>query len=143
MTAQKSLYESDFYAWCNKQANFLRQNELCNLDLLNLTEEIESMGRREKSELINRLSIAIAHILKCIYQPERLSKSWIYTIDEQFDKIKYLIEDNPTLKPLLEQCKEKAYKYSRLQAARETGINIENFPEKLTEEINQIIKEHQ
>lgn len=137
MTTQKNLYDSDFYAWCQYQASALRENQFSHLDIANLTEEIESMGRKEKSELINRLAIALAHILKWIYQPARQCKSWQHTIDEQIDRVHDLLKENPSLKPKINECVEQSYKYARRKAAAETGIELNKFPEEITSEIIQ------
>jgi hypothetical protein len=48
----KSLYERDFYAWANEQAALLRAGKLDSADVENIAEEIESMGRSEKAQLI-------------------------------------------------------------------------------------------
>ncbi|PSN10566.1 DUF29 domain-containing protein, partial [filamentous cyanobacterium CCP5] len=50
-----TLYEQDFYAWTQHQAELLRAGQLGELDLENLIEEIESLGRQERQELRNRL----------------------------------------------------------------------------------------
>ncbi len=54
-----SLYERDYYAWANEQASLLRAGKLTEADVANIIEEIESMGRSERSELINRLVVPI------------------------------------------------------------------------------------
>jgi hypothetical protein len=40
-----SLYDADFYAWTQEQAELLRKHQWSQLDLLNLVEEIESLGK--------------------------------------------------------------------------------------------------
>ena len=52
-----SLYETDFYTWTQKQACLLRKHQWSQLDLLNLIEEIESLGTQQREELQNRLSV--------------------------------------------------------------------------------------
>lgn len=42
-------YDLDYYAWTQAQAKFLREGKLSELDLAHLAEEIEDMGRSEKS----------------------------------------------------------------------------------------------
>ncbi len=64
-----SLYDKDFYAWTQEQASLLQSRQWSQLDLPNLIEEIESLGRQERRELINRLSVLMAHLLKWQYQP--------------------------------------------------------------------------
>ena len=43
-----SLYEVDFYAWTQRQGALLREGRFSELDMTNLIEEIESLGRSEK-----------------------------------------------------------------------------------------------
>ena len=54
-----SLYDHDFYAWANQQAALLRAGRLTEADIEHIAEEIESMGRSEKRELVNRLSVLL------------------------------------------------------------------------------------
>ncbi|PPK18774.1 DUF29 domain-containing protein, partial [Staphylococcus haemolyticus] len=76
----QNLYETDFYAWTQKQANLLRHQQWNQLDLSNLIEEIESLGKQQRAELRNRWSVLIAHLLKWEYQLEKRSRSWLNTI---------------------------------------------------------------
>ena len=54
-----SLYEQDFFAWANEQAALLRAGKLHDVDIENVAEEIESMGRSQKRELVNRLAVLL------------------------------------------------------------------------------------
>jgi hypothetical protein len=70
--SNSSLYERDFYAWTQKQAALLRENRVSEADIANIAniaDEIESMGRSEKRELISRLTVLLLHLLKWQYQP--------------------------------------------------------------------------
>ena len=53
---KSGLYERDFHAWANEQAALPRAGALNAADIENIAEEIESMGRSEKRELVNRLA---------------------------------------------------------------------------------------
>jgi hypothetical protein len=44
--ATPTLYEQDFYLWLKTTAEQLKKGEFAEVDLDNLIEEIESMGRR-------------------------------------------------------------------------------------------------
>ena len=44
-----SLYETDFYAWTQEQAKLLRKCQWSELDLANLIEEIESLGKQDNN----------------------------------------------------------------------------------------------
>lgn len=60
----KELYEQDFYLWIQTTVKLLREGKLEQLDIENLIEEIDSMGRREKKELKSRLIVLIEDLLK-------------------------------------------------------------------------------
>jgi len=57
-------YEQDFYAWSEEQAALLRAGRAAEADLDNIVEEIESMGKSERRELISRLTVLLLHLLK-------------------------------------------------------------------------------
>lgn len=75
-----NLYETDFYGWTLQQAELLRHKEWSKIDLPNLLEEIESLGKQQRQELRNRLSVLLGYLLKWQYQPERRNRSWLATI---------------------------------------------------------------
>ncbi|MGB3207562.1 MAG: DUF29 domain-containing protein [Crinalium sp.] len=105
-----SLYEQDFVAWCEDTANKLKKRDLDHLDFDNLIEEIESLGRSDRRELKNRLTVLFAHILKRMYvnSPENFN-GWELTIIEQRRQIQDLLEDSPSLKSYLAEILAKVY----------------------------------
>lgn len=52
-----NLCDRDFYAWANEQAALLRSGKLAQADIAQIAEEIESMGKTEKRQLISRLTV--------------------------------------------------------------------------------------
>lgn len=127
-TASTDLYEADFYAWTQHQASLLRSGRLHHLDAANILEEIETLGRKELSELRSRLRILTAHLLKTTYQPGRSSRSRATTILSQRIAIADHMADNPSLKPTLAEAFGKAYEDGRDLAASETGLPLATFP---------------
>ena len=127
-TRPNTLYEQDFYLWIQTTVQQLKENKLNEIDIPNLIEEIESMGRSEKRELKSRLIVLLMHLLKWHYQPEKRSESWRSTITEQRICIEGLLEDSPSLKPLLSEVFENCYQKARLKASDETGIKLNLFP---------------
>jgi hypothetical protein len=125
----RSLYERDFYAWANEQAELIRSGRFDEADAENIAEEIESMGRSEKRELINRLALLLMHLLKWQAQPMRRAKSWELTIREQRIRLASHLRDNPSLKSLLTEATIEAYELALVEAQRETGLGDEAFPE--------------
>ena len=126
--ATPNLYETDFYAWIEEQVSFLRQHEWSQLDLLNLIEEIESLGKQQRQELRNRLSLLIGHLLKWEYQPEYRSRSWLATIRVQRRDTLRLLKDNPSLKSYIEDVVSDAYENGRDLAMGETDLPEQTFP---------------
>jgi predicted nucleic acid-binding Zn-ribbon protein len=122
------LYERDFYAWANEQAALLREGRLSVADIANIAEEIESMGRSEKRELVNRLDVLLLHLLKWQYQPERRGASWRVSIENTRDALTRHMTDNPSLKAKLPEAVADAYRTARRSAAVETGLELDTFP---------------
>lgn len=124
------LYEQDFLKWTEQQVEFLQQGDWSKLDVENLVEELEALGRSEQKELGGYLQVLIMHLLKWKYQPNRQSKSWAKTISHCRDKLQDCIEDTPSLKRFLRDSEwiEKYYRRARRDAAKETDLAIETFP---------------
>lgn len=124
----QELYEYDYHLWLQETSRLLKAQDFTSLDLENLIEEIESLGRSERNKLISSLRLIYQHLLKWQYQPSRRSKSWSDTIIRERDNVSDYIEDTPSLKNLLQDTAvlAKAYQRGRRDAIRETGIT--NLP---------------
>jgi hypothetical protein len=129
MPAKSALYEQDFYAWSNEQAMLLRAGKLAQADIEHIAEEIETMGKTEKRELISRLSVLLLHLLKWRFQPANRGPSWEASIRVQRNRLADHLDDNPSLRPLLPSAASTAYRDARLEAAAETGLPGSMFPE--------------
>jgi hypothetical protein len=81
-TKQASRHDSDFYGWTQEQAGILRETlaEDARLDIVNLAEEIEDMGRAEILAISSLLRQTIIHLLKLAIQPD--SPSATHWFDE-------------------------------------------------------------
>ncbi len=136
------LYEQDYYLWLQETSKLLKAREFANLDLENLIEEIESLGRSERNKLISSLRLIYQHLLKWQYQPSKRSKSWSDTISRERDNVSYYIEDTPSLKNLLPDkiALNKAYQRGRRDAMRETGII--NLPQNCPYSIEQTLEQN-
>jgi len=129
---QSNLYETDFYAWTLEQSKLLKAGDLKNLDIVNLVEEVESLGKQQRQELRNRLGVLIGHLLKWNYQPEKRSKSWRVTIREQRREILRHLKENPSLKPYLPEAIADAYESGLDLVVRETPLDYPDLPENCT-----------
>lgn len=122
-------YEADFYQWIQEQAALLRAGQLSELDTENLLEEIEAMGRKERREILSRITLLLAHLLKWKYQPTHSGASWRNTIAEQRREIPLVLEDSPSLRREIPDFMDKAYTAARRAAKDETGLPLATFPE--------------
>jgi hypothetical protein len=108
------LYHRDFHEWTIRNAELLRSGRAADADLAHIAEEIEDMGKRERRELLSRLGVLIAHLLKWQAQPER-------------EEIGDLISQMPSLRRYLAENLPKAYHYGVVGAMAETGLPEEAF----------------
>ncbi len=135
----KTLYDSDFYAWTQEQVSLLRSKKWHLLDVENLIEEIESLGRQERQEVVNRLGILLGHLLKWQFQPEHRSRSWMATIREQRRKVSKLLQQNPSLTPFIEQALQEAFEDALDLAVKDTDLPYPTFPETCPYLLEQIL----
>ena len=126
--AEPLSYDQDFYAWLMRNAELLKNGKLSEIDAGNIAEELESMGKRDKRQLISRLIVLFTHLLKWEFQPDHRSGSWKGSITEQRRRIFLLLEDSPSLFNVLKDKKDYAYQAAIRQAADETGMAPECFP---------------
>jgi len=137
--SKSGLYDQDFYAWANEQAALLRSGQLTDADLENIAEEIESMGRSEKRELVNRLAVLLLHLLKWQFQPGLQSSSWTATIKIQRRDLARHLTDNPSLKSKLPEAVNDAYGNAVIGACGETGYPEKTFPNECPWSYDQIM----
>ncbi len=128
MSARRTLHDSDFYAWSLEQAALLRAGRAAEADLGAIAEEIESMGKTEKRELVSRLTVLLLHLLKWERQPAGRGNSWRLSIANARDEIADLLGDNPSLKTVIDEVTASAYRYARRKAAIETEMGEDAFP---------------
>lgn len=131
-------YQTDYYGWTVEQAGLLKSGNWQDVDIANLIEEVESMGRSEKRSLESRLIVLLTHLLKWQYQPVRRGKSWELTIKGQRVNCLDVLDDNPSLKSKLDELFAKSYYRAKLEAAKETGLDEDFFPETCPYTLNQV-----
>jgi ribosomal protein L29 len=121
-------YDEDFYAWTVEQARLLRLGDLSAIDVANIAEEIESMGRSDRRALESRLTVLLTHLLKWRIQSRMRSSSWSGTIGEQRRRIAKLLRESPSLRPFVDESLTEAYGDAREAASNQTGLPETEFP---------------
>lgn len=110
-----TLYETDFYARTQEQANRLpalgQQSRVDGIDFENIAEEIESMARSHGSELVSRLAQTVEHPMKLAYSPAWEPRNmWLNPVRGQRYAIAKPLRQNPSLKPLLPAALDEAHR---------------------------------
>jgi len=131
METNTALYTRDFYAWTQEQAAHLEARQFDALDIVNLVDEVISLGVSERRALGSHLIILVLHLLKWRYQPDsRLTgHSWSDSIRNARIQIDLLVETSPSLRPLLPGILTRYYPKARRLAADETHLALATFPE--------------
>ena len=121
-------YEHDFYSWTLAQAAALRAGTLRDLDLANLAEEIEDLGKETFNKLVSAYRVILIHMLKWDHQAERRSRSWLTSIKTHRVDVEDVLIDNPGLKGRVTEAVARAYRKARINAAGETRLPEKVFP---------------
>ncbi len=101
MTKPTELYDRDFVLWTEDQAAALRRAKDSNLllDWENLAEEIESLGRSDRRELVSQIRRILHHLLKIAVSPAIEPRAgWRSTVRDARAQIEEVLRDSPSLR---------------------------------------------
>ena len=126
-----NLYETDFVEWSDRTAQLLKEHRFEELELEPLIDEVESLGRSQRSQLKNRYTILLEHLL-CLdywipeYEREQNKRGWDLTVKEQTRRVKDLLTESPSLKSyslkITDQCYAEARENFLLKSGREYDL---------------------
>lgn len=122
-------YSEDFSLWITQTTQLLRESRWHEIDLPNLIEEVEALGKSERRGIASQLTRLLLHLLKWQYQPQRRSESWLDSITDARTQIELTLEDSPSLRSYPTEQLEASYQRARRQAAKQTNLEISMFPE--------------
>jgi Domain of unknown function DUF29 len=106
-------YDSDFYGWTQAQATALRAKDWAALDVENLADEIDSLGRSDRRAITHQLERLLTHLLKWTYQPQqrpRYGRSWSRSLHQARAAIGDLLEESPSFQDYPAQRLTLAYR---------------------------------
>jgi hypothetical protein len=125
--ATAPLSEQDETAWLEQTADLVAQRRFNEINHEQLSEYLADMARRDRREVLSRLTVLLAHLLKWERQPDRRSGSWEATILHQRQQLQDLLESG-TLRNHAREVLAKAYERAVNQAALEMGVAEETLP---------------
>lgn len=121
------LYAADETAWLDAMARLAAARRAGELDWDHLAEYLSDMARSDRRQVESRLSVLFAHLLKWDHQPDRRSRSWLLTIEQQRQELRRLLTSG-TLRNHAEATLAEVYADAVQQAAIETGLPAARFP---------------
>ncbi|MEH1842069.1 MAG: DUF29 domain-containing protein [Nostoc sp.] len=141
----QTLYDQDYYLWLRTTINQLRAGQFSSVDLDNLLEELESMGRSQKRTVKSLLIRLFEHLLKLTYwdiERERNQGHWKGEIRTFRREIKDQLKDSPSLKPYILEIFDECYQDARKEASDRSQLPINTFPVALLGSLEQILDEN-
>ena len=126
-------YNNDFFKWTQNQVRLLKRGAYNELDIENLIEEIESLGKSDRRALRSYLILVLQHMLKIEYSAKNhiytyYLNSWISTVRDAQTAMDLILEDSPSLKQEISKYLPTAYQHAAQKAAQEMNMNKKNFP---------------
>ncbi len=131
----------DFDRWVDQTVHLLREQRWQEVDVVTLIEEIEALGKRERRGIASQLIRLLLHLLKWQYQPQRRSDSWLDSITDARTQIDLALQDSPSLKAYPAAVLAESYQRARRQAAQQTGLDPDRFPEVCPYDAAQVLQE--
>ena len=144
-TATPTLYEEDFYLWLKTTAEQLKKGQFAEVDLDNLIEEIESMGRSERHALKSLLTRLLEHLLKLTYWQSERDRNGNHghgEINNFRAEIQDLLEDSPSLKPYIREIFEPSYHTALETVRKKMGLSPGGLPSQIIFNLEQVL-DHQ
>ncbi len=131
------LYEADETAWLDAMVALLDAGRASDLDFPNLREYLHDMARSERREVVSRVVVLLAHILKWEFQPDKRSGSWRATIRHQRFELRQQAEG--VLRNHAEENLPRAYASAVEEAMDETGLSADSFPAECPYTLDQLL----
>ena len=135
-----SLLLQDETAWLEQTATLVAQGRFDEIDPDHLSEYLSDMARRDRREVVSRLTVLLTHLLKWERQAERRGGPWEATIMHQRQELQDLLESN-TLRSHAQAMLPTAYERAVKQAVLETGTDESVFPAACAWSLEEIMAE--
>ena len=127
--ANRPTADSDFAAWIYGQVAALREGRFSDLDVDELTDEVESLAKRDFKKLRSHLRVILMHMLKWDWQREKRDVSWRKSINASRDRVWGELASSPSFRPRVDEAIAQAFPAARREAWEETGVfKLEHEP---------------
>ena len=124
-----SDYQADYGGWIALQVTLLREGRFGELDLHNLIDEVESLGRSDFHRFESALKVVLLHLLKWDIQTDHRTRSWADSIKEHRQQVADELARSPSYKARIDEALPGAYRRARSKAHKETRLPRRSFSE--------------
>ena len=116
---ERGLYTRDFWSWTQEQAGALRRRDSSAIDWNNLIEEVETLGRSERSAWSSYCANVISHLLKIHHSLKSPDLNhWRKEIEDWRTEMHVKLSENPGMKGELAEMLDSAWRRGRDIAVR-------------------------
>lgn len=139
-----SLYETDYQLWLDETVAQLQSHDFSNIDLENLIEEIESLGKSDKRAIASYLLRLCEHLLKMRYwesERETCFRGWVLEVNNFRSEIGLILKDSPSLRGLLDISFTSAYEKARKNLLKVMPKSADLIPEESNFTVEQALDE--
>jgi hypothetical protein len=136
----KSLYEQDEHLWLIETIKLLKENRLERLDIENLIEELEDLGKRDKNRVESFLRQIIIHLLLLQYWTTEYEYNYRHW---QGEVATFRVQLNRSLTTNLKQYLLEnmgdIYQDSVFIVNQKTGLSLQIFPSTCPYSLEQLL----
>lgn len=136
---QLAGYDEDFALWSAEQAELIRKGKLDRVDIENVAEELEGLGRQEKRLIESYLQSIAMQMLRWHYQPEYRCGKWQSTLLEYRSRLDDLLEHSPSLVSHPAAVLQEEYVIAREWIAIETSVYLDLIPTECPWSIDKVL----
>jgi len=111
------------------------------IDKERLARYLLDEGKAEKNSVLSFCRVLMLHLLKCTYQPEKISRSWHQSIKNSYDSLHTYVAESKQLYNYLKENFDRVYRRARSDASEETRLPLNTFPTENIFDIDTILNE--
>ncbi len=140
LTDLKTLYEIDDVQWLEETIQLLKNHQFASLDIENLIEELEELGREKRNAVVSLLEQVIRHLLLLEYwttEKEQNLGYWEAEITGLRTQLRRKLTTN--LRNYLKEELASIYEDALLYVQRKTCFNVD-FPEVCPYTLEELLK---
>lgn len=141
MPTIQTLYDLDYADWIADTVARLKAHDFTGLDLENLIEEIETLGRSERHALSSQWIRVVKHLLKLEAQPQarEYHNSWVSSVLKGLRRIDRSLKSSPSLLGYLRANETEWYQQAIKETSIETRLPQANFPKSCPYDVLELI----